>query len=106
MKSRAQAGTGTGGAAGERDLAIAWADELLAAVTGNEPEEKLREPALNLVLMARQAPHQANCPVRMLDGLSHDSLKGLVANMPRAALLFVFDEERKCRAAARPGGGI
>jgi hypothetical protein len=89
----------------EKSFAIARANQLLAAVTGNEPEEKLREAILNLVLVARAAPHQPHCPVRMLDGISTAALNGLVANMPRAALMFVFEEERKCRAAARPGIG-
>lgn len=123
MKFTGQPGTGGGGvlpppfwpvpavpqpvasawAAAGQQVSMASAEGLLAKMTGDEPDEKLREALVNLVPLARHAPHQPHCPVRILDALSHESLKRLVAGMPRAALLFLFAEERKCRAAARPG---
>jgi hypothetical protein len=96
---------GPGWADAESALATSRTNELLAAVTGNEPDEKLRAAVLELVLIAGQAPHQPHCPVRMLDGISHDSLKGLVADLSRDALLFLFAAERKCRSAGGTGTG-
>jgi hypothetical protein len=105
MEKNVQPMAFSGWVAAEKNTATARINELLAAVTGSEPDETLREKVLSLVLMARPAIHQAHCPVQMLDGITHDSFKGLVAAMPRSALIFLLEEERKCRAAVRLGTG-
>jgi hypothetical protein len=68
-----------------------------SVLTGKETEAELRGMALQLCRQCPIGDLHRHCPFHTLNGLPHESVKGIIEQMTRESLLEMFEEERICR---------
>lgn len=73
--------------------------KLLSAVAGSETDLELREMVLRFTDGHLTCPQRSECPFHLLTGLTYNSLKQTVENLPRQVMLDFFEMEHECRNA-------